>query len=77
MTVLAIERLINFEQYMMQGLWKDADSLLQLPCTTEETIKKIKRAMHKKSVKATIQSLQDMNPEDRKELDVWGESELR
>lgn len=43
LTAKTFETVIMFNQYMVQGMWKDADPLQQLPHFTPDVVKAYKR----------------------------------
>jgi len=67
-------QLVEFSQRFNQGLWKDTDPIYQIPCITEDTLKKLKRAM---KTKPDLGKLLALTNEEREELDVFAATELQ
>lgn len=73
MTPRAIVLILEFSQHLMQGLWKDTHPLYQIPCMTEDMVKKLKKAMKKKP---ELNDLLNMTDDQRLDLNVFTATEL-
>lgn len=73
MTPKAMCKIIEFSQHLTQGLWKDSDPMLMLPCTTMDTLKKLKKVQKSNP---DLQQFIRMTDEERQQLDVYTATEL-
>ena len=72
----AFSTMINFQQLFTQGMWEKTDPLLQLPHFTEEVVKKYRRSIKTHQIpNASIETFCRLTPEQRKELDLFDESQ--
>jgi len=66
------ESVITFNQYMVQGLWKDDDPLLQLPHFDHKVIKAYKKQLRDFGIPSgSIQEFVKLSPETRKKLNLF------
>ena len=70
----AIQSLIQFQQYFVQGMWTHDDPLYQLPGFEDESdIKAYKKLVKEHQVNdSQIQTLCNLTPGQRKEMNLFG-----
>lgn len=78
MTAKTFETLINFNQFMVQGMWKDTDPLSQLPHFSQDVIKNYKKQLKTFNMKSgSIGDFCRLTPAQRKELNLFGSDTVK
>jgi hypothetical protein len=72
-TAKNVSTLLDFSQNIVQAMWKDDDNFLQLPHMDHERL----NLLRKKKRTLTLEEFCRLKPEERKEIDIFNEKELK
>jgi hypothetical protein len=72
-TAKNVGTLLDFSQNIVQAMWKDDDNLLQVPHLDHERINQLR----KKKKNLTIEEFCKMTPQERKDLEIFSDKELK